>query len=784
MMEPRTSFSSLVDNDKPVQRQLLFPLLLVFVLIIIVVIALLYQQQKRALQEAGDALLRDSLLELNETIEEQSRTFLALEKVIMEDAELHRALKERDRAFLLQQYQRKYLHINEQLKVTHFYFHDAELINLLRLHKPERFGDAIKRYTAQQAYLTRKPYWGMELGGIGAFTLRVVSPVIVDNQVLGFIELGSEIEALARSAIESRTAQWVVTLNKNLIDQAVWSVYHPESSWQQFDNVVLVGRSMNTLSNSWEAAVKQLTLSGGQTFINSERWDSVWHVGQLVLRDVRDNAIGQLTIFSDISTQKKALLNTMLWATLSLVALMLLLLIYFYVALRKVDWRIQANKDLLHELASNDVLTGLPNRQLLHDRLAHALQLERRQGGSLAVMFMDLDNFKHINDSYGHSVGDELLVAVTRRLSKFVRSGDTFARNGGDEFVFILQELKQPEDASKVAEKVINACRQPFKLSDVELMISTSIGISMYPQDGDNMEDLLRNADSAMYKAKEKGRDNFVFYNRALTESSLERMTIEVDLRRALKNDELYLCYQPQYSVSGDEITGVEVLSRWNQPEKGFISPGKFIPVAEQCGLIYKIGQWSLRTACEQGKRWLDQGIHFGRISVNLATPQLQDPKLSATIIRILDEVGLPAEYLELEVTESSLMKNMDVAIKHLMELKEYGVFIAVDDFGTGYSSLAYLKRLPLHSLKIDRSFIKDLPGDTEDAIIVNAIIALAKNLGLKVIAEGVETEEQLRHLQGTGCDAIQGYYFHKPETCDVVEQTFLQHRERKRIDN
>ena len=784
MMEPRTSFSSLVDNDKPVQRQLLFPLLLVFMLIITVVTILLYQQQKTALQEAGDEVLRDSLIELNQAIDEQSRTLLALEKVLMEDPAMHQALQNQDREFLLQHYQYQYLHINEHLKVTHFYFHDADLTNVLRLHKPERFGDAINRYTAQQAYLTGKPYWGMELGVLGTFTLRVVAPIKVNDQVLGFIELGTEIEDLARWAIESHAAQWVITIKKTLINQEAWLERYPQSSWQQFDQVVLAGRSMNILSNSWQAVVKQLTQSGGQTFIDSERWDSVWHVGQLVLRDVRENEVGQLTIFSDISAQQKALLNTVLWATSSLIALMLLLLIYFYIALRKVDWRIQSNKDLLQDLASNDVLTGLPNRQLLHDRLSHAIQLEKRQGSSLAVMFMDLDNFKHINDSYGHSVGDELLIAVTQRLSQFVRSGDTFARNGGDEFVFILEDLKQPEDASKVAEKVIQACRQPFKLSEVELMISTSVGISLFPQDGDDMGDLLRNADSAMYKAKEKGRDNFVFYNRALTESSLERMTIEVDLRKALQNDELYLCYQPQYSASGDEITGVEVLSRWHQPEKGFISPGKFIPVAEQCGLIYKIGQWSLRTACEQGKRWLDQGIHFGRISVNLATPQLQDSQLSNTIIDILDEVGLPAEYLELEVTESSLMKNMDVAIKHLMELKQHGVFIAVDDFGTGYSSLAYLKRLPLHSLKIDRSFIKDLPGDTEDAIIVSAIIALAKNLGLKVIAEGVETEEQLHHLQGTGCDAIQGYYFHKPETCDVVEQTFLQHRERKLSNN
>ncbi len=424
----------------------------------------------------------------------------------------------------------------------------------------------------------------------------------------------------------------------------------------------------------------------------------------------------------------------------------------------------------IEHLAYHDALTGLPNRPLFIDRLIVALAQADRSGQNLAVLFLDLDRFKDINDSLGHSVGDALLKAVADRVRRCVREGDTVARLGGDEFTLLIPKVEGVEDAAKVAQKVIETLKIPFMIADRELFVTTSIGMSLYPADGLDPETLLRNADTAMYRAKEQGRDNYQLYAPAMNARALERLALENMLRRALLQNELVLHYQPLIDLRARSVAGVEALIRWQHPELGLLSPAHFISVAEVSGLIIPIGQWVLRTACKQIRTWQKRTGHNVSISVNLSARQFQQPDLVEEIRAALDETGIKPSSLELEITESNAMQNAENTIRLLKELKALGVRIAMDDFGTGYSSLNYLKRFPIDTLKLDKMFVQDIATDKSDAAIVSAVILMAHSLELKVVAEGVETEEQLAFLEAQHCDRIQGYLFSAPLTPDELE--------------
>jgi diguanylate cyclase (GGDEF)-like protein len=414
-------------------------------------------------------------------------------------------------------------------------------------------------------------------------------------------------------------------------------------------------------------------------------------------------------------------------------------------------------------LAYHDPLTGLPNRPLFLDRLIMALAQAERQNTKVAVLFCDLDRFKEINDSLGHSVGDELLRQVAQRIEKSVRGVDTVARFGGDEFTLIIQNLREPEAAATVARKILETLRAPFYSGGHELFIATSIGISTYPTDGRDLESLLKNADTAMYRAKEQGRDNFQLYTPAMNATALERLALENMLRRAVAQDELVLHYQPLIRIDDGGVFAAEALIRWNHPELGLIQPAQFIPTAEMSGLILPIGAWVLRTACAQMKEWQD--LHGARlaVAVNLSARQFQQPDLIETIRDALDASGLDPACLELEITESYSMQNPDATVETLRELKTLGVRISMDDFGTGYSSLAYLKKFPIDTIKVDRSFVQDLGTDRDDEAITTAVIAMAQSLSLHVVAEGVENQVQLDFLRARTCDSVQGFFFSHP---------------------
>ena len=422
-------------------------------------------------------------------------------------------------------------------------------------------------------------------------------------------------------------------------------------------------------------------------------------------------------------------------------------------------------------LAYYDALTGLPNRTLLQDRLAKALASARRQKNKVALLFLDLDRFKTINDSLGHSVGDLVLQQVAERLKKWGREQDTVARVGGDEFLIVLTAVKEPADAAVAAERLMDTMTAEFIAQGRSLSISCSIGIGIFPEHGTDGETLIKNADAAMYCAKENGRNNFQFFTKEMNAQAVERLMMESGLRLALAKKELFLMYQPQIEIATGRITGLEALLRWQHPELGLVPPDKFIRIAENSGMIMPIGEWVLRTACSQARKWQDEGFLAVPVAVNVSAVQFRQAGFCELIGRVLYETGLAPQYLELELTESLLLSNADTMFSVLQDLRAMGLKLAIDDFGTGYSSLSYLRQFPVGKLKIDRSFIRDVVVNPDDTAIATAIIGMAKSLNLKVIAEGVEEEAQMSFLRARQCDEIQGYYFSKPLAVDKVAE-------------
>ncbi|WP_133717292.1 MULTISPECIES: sensor domain-containing phosphodiesterase [Methylocaldum] len=430
-------------------------------------------------------------------------------------------------------------------------------------------------------------------------------------------------------------------------------------------------------------------------------------------------------------------------------------------------------EDRIQRLAFYDALTGLPNRALLMDRAAQALALSARDKKETALLFLDLDRFKTVNDSLGHHVGDGLLRSIAGRLRGCLRDTDTVSRLGGDEFVVLLPETGG-DSAAQTAERILSVVAQPYVIEDYRLSITPSIGISMYPQDGGDVESLVKHADTAMYHAKEKGRNTYQFFTESMNSAVLERLTIESGLRQALERDEFLLEYQPQYDIETHGLVGLEALIRWQHPEWGRVPPGRFIPIAEESGLIVPIGEWVIREACRQNVYLQSLGFAKVPVAVNIASPQFVQ-RFEDLVARVLGETGMEPEYLELELTEGIVMQGEGSIQKRLHKLKDMGVKLAIDDFGTGYSSLSYLKRFPIDKLKIDQSFVRDIIDDQDDLAITRAVISLGHSLRLTVIAEGVETEQQLAFLRDEGCDQAQGFFFSRPLSVKALGDWFFE---------
>jgi len=437
---------------------------------------------------------------------------------------------------------------------------------------------------------------------------------------------------------------------------------------------------------------------------------------------------------------------------------------------RDITERKRAEEQIIR-LAYYDGLTGLPNRLMLKDRLELAIRNAARTKRKVAILSLDLDHFKRVNDTLGHPQGDLLLQKVGDRLLTCIRGTDTVARMGGDEFIVLLSEIQSIQNIALVAQRILDATSQPFIIGDHEIFTSFSIGITVYPLDSADFETLLKYADTAMYQVKGQGRNNFQFYTASMNAAVVERFMIESQLRKALARNEFQLYYQAQLDTRTRRICGMEALVRWNHPERGLVTPRSFIPLAEETGLIVPIGQWILHAACAQNRAWQKAGHGPIRVTLNISGVQLRQSNFVENVIQTLNDVGLEPQHLELELTESIIMENTEAASAALQALREKGIQLSIDDFGTGYSSLSYLRNFPVHTLKIDQSFVQDLGKDTDSAAIVRSIISLAHNLNLRVVAEGVETEEQMAFLQQCGCDHVQGFFIHVPEPAESLTQ-------------
>jgi diguanylate cyclase (GGDEF)-like protein len=440
----------------------------------------------------------------------------------------------------------------------------------------------------------------------------------------------------------------------------------------------------------------------------------------------------------------------------------------------EAEKEIEKQKNILHHQANHDSLTGLPNRALFNTRLKQGIKKAKKKEKGLALFFIDLDKFKEINDSLGHDVGDRVLKIITDILKNSIRKEDTLSRLAGDEFTIIMEDVIYSEDVSKLGHAILNMFAEPIRVDEHVLYITSSIGISLYPQDADNEKDLLKYADTAMYRAKESGRNNFQFYRPEMTEHALEQMHMKTSLRQAIDNEEFIIHYQPQIDISTNKLVGIEALLRWQHPMKGLLTPKKFISVAEETGMILEIDDWVMHSTMKQVSKWHNDGLDPGKLALNISMTQLESAHFINRIQNTMDMYGFKPEWLELEITEGHMMKNAMEIINKLKQVSKLGIHISIDDFGTGYSSLSLLKRLPINRLKIDKSFIEDIPEDEEDIAIIKSIIALAKSLNLKVIAEGVETIEQINFLKSKNCKYVQGHYYFYPMSADELQKILL----------
>ncbi|WP_130537850.1 EAL domain-containing protein [Thiomicrorhabdus indica] len=644
-------------------------------------------------------------------------------------------------------------------QITHFYFTDLDRVNYLRVHAPEHYGDQINRITMLKAEQTKQVETGVELGVMGTLTLRAVSPWYDQSgRQIGYLELGIDLDHIVESLAEHHMSPMFIGLHKKYISQGNWatgdSVFKHRLPWSSFDNrLVTSNHSIN------QESLLEFFSTEPEAFKTSKI--SPWQ--SLPLTEIGGRTVGELYFSLDLGDWIKSFWRDLLVSSAFFIVIAIFLVLgvrYYGHRIQKAEEKAQSTLQELSFIASYDQLTGLPNRDLFFIELEQHIKEAEAFGHSLAVCFIDIDDFKKINDTLGHSFGDQLLKTVASHLQKQIRNTDILCRMGGDEFVLLIPQsnmelLGQLMPSLTLSETVIDVgSRQTY--------LSTSIGISHYPEDGLTSEKLLQHADMAMYHAKNQGKSCYRFFESSMNDALHRWSFIENGLRQAIVNNELQLNYQAQFDLLSKEFIGFEALVRWIKPDGTVISPAEFIPIAEKSRLIFELDDWVINEACRQYQAWAYEGFDCS-IDVNLSGRYLDEMETRQTILEKMQEYQIPYGKIGIEITENTLIQANDVQIHQLQMLSEKGVKLSLDDFGTGYSSLSYLKNFPVSVLKIDQSFVRDAPEDKNDYSLMQAIVAMGHSLGLKVIAEGIETKAHEKVAKEVGCDRVQGYLYHKP---------------------
>lgn len=897
-------------SPRPILNRILVIISLMVLIATIGIGMLLVRQQRHFMNDSFKERVEDVYDDFQRILEQQTLGLAMASDLITADERVKKALIAGDRERLLKEWQGVFETMRKENGLTHLYFFDANRVCLLRVHNPQKHGDRIERFTALKAELSHKRSSGLEIGPLGTFTLRVVTPVYERGMLIGYVELGKEIEDVLNALHERSADNIAVLIHKPYLKQGPWEegmrMLGRDARWDLFSKDALIYSSQKQLPEPFLAVARSHAARCIHKITDEEVSDQgkVWRVSMVPLKDASGRDVGDLMLMNDVSFEKDEFAVFILESVASGAVVIGIFLGIIYLLLRRADTVIRRQQNVLQEseerfeqlaeqsrtfiwevdrhgkityvsdiverilgyrseelvgkqylydlhpaegkdvlvkimneiferqesfenltnlvatkegsllwfsmngipmigeegnllgyrgsntdiseqkfseekingLAFFDQLTSLPNRTLLLDRLKQAVATGSRSGNYGALLFIDLDNFKTLNDTLGHDVGDMLLKLAAQRISGCVREGDTVSRFGGDEFVVILGGLSSDEtDAATacetVSEKILLALNQPYFLRGINHRSTASIGITLFRGDGVSIDDLMKQADLAMYKSKDAGRNTLSFFDPNMEQNLKERARLEEDLRIGIEEGQFILYYQAQVLDHG-HIVGAEALVRWQHPKRGMISPLEFIPIAEETGLIIPLGGWILKTACDQLAVWSGvPQMADVTLSVNVSARQFAQSDFVQQVLSVLRQSGADPKKLKLELTESVLIQNVEEVIKKMAALQEVGVGFSLDDFGTGYSSLAYLKRLPLDQLKIDQSFVRDLLIDPNDAIICKSTIALAESMGLSVIAEGVETQEQKEALARIGCSSYQGYWFSRPLPVEEFER-------------
>lgn len=772
------------------RRRILLPLFIAFSLFLLIFVFTLKSYHLSGISKSTKANNEIVFNTFHELLEDRAEFMLEVIEMLEDDHDLKHHLDRRNREAILKTQLPLFERLRKDHGITHFYFTGPDRVNLLRLHQPDRYGDEINRYTTINAGETGLLQYGIELGPMGTFTLRSVIPWYIDNRLIGFVELGQEIEHIIDSIRGITKTELYIIINKKFVSKAGWqsgmNMLDRRSTWELMSSYVLTYQPKGVQWDEVGATVERLkSLPSGQ-LIDVELNDSDYLATLAPLLDAQGKGVGHMLILNDVTDANYRAMHATKINGLVGITLVSFLVFLFYLLAGKAEERLEISRNALvaemdkrvaiqqdhagemQHLALHDPLTGLPNQNYFHLEVGTIIELSKKKKQSFAVLVVSISRYREIIDTLGHKAGDKLLTELHGRIMNELNAASNIARITSNLLGMIISPIER-EKITKVVSQVSKCVALPFLMEDFDLHIEGNIGISFYPDHGEDAGLLIQRANVANYLSKDS-HTSFAIYDEESDPYSKERLAVMAELRHSIDAGDLRLHYQPKVDLKTGKVNDVEALVRWEHPEKGFIPPDDFIPMAERTGLIHPLTAWVFNEAISQQKRWHDAGLDL-RIAVNVSANILRNPRFPQRVRELLHANEVDPSKLVVEITESAIMADPEDAAEMLSILDGMGIAISIDDFGTGYSSLAYLSRLPVSELKIDRSFVIGMANNDNDVIIIRSTVDLGRNLGLKVVAEGVESQYEWDQLATLGCDMIQGYHISKPRPGDDFEQ-------------